>query len=351
MQQQSTTFIPYVVPNCHCKDKSSSSCTSPAHHHKKHDKKDSPSNSSYHYAASCDCPACKARRLAVEITRIKDERHREREHQDAKEFFKMKERVDREDREAEFAEEYRAAKKAAGNTEEEARMFRRMMREQERDAEYEWVAVPVPVPVPGPITAFHPGSSVPITLQPVNPVGYHSGYFDRNHHRLAEENTRLRHEKDYLKEKVQRERSLRNKEEATRVYFSTRLEGLDHDVQSLKKKVRASQATLPSQDSVIEIQVPTNKHHHSKDKKVTVSAPLQDHEKRDKGGGSKRHASPGPSSGRVSVKTKNTGNSKHKQPHICQDSECEEYDSCSDCSFECHQRGCRTCHPGSGRRR
>ncbi|KAK6338146.1 hypothetical protein TWF696_001617 [Orbilia brochopaga] len=349
VHQQSTTFIPYVVPSCHCKDKdkSTSSCISHGHDHKKHTRKDSPSSSSYHYAASCDCPACKARRMAVEMDRIKEERRREREYQDAKDFFKMKERVDREDREAEFADEYRAAKKAAEIADDEARMYRRMMRDQEREAEYEWAAVPVPVPVP--ITAYHPGSSTPITLQPVNPVGYHSGWFDHGHH-LAEENTKLRHERSYLKGEVQRERSLRNKEEATRVFFSTRLQDLDQDVQELKKKVRASRNSVPGQGSVIEIQVPTNKHHHSKDKKATVSAPLKDKGKKDKGGSSKEPVSPRRSSEGFSVKSKATGNSKHKQPHICHDSDCDDYDSCSDCSFECNKKGCRTCRPRGGRR-
>ncbi|KAJ6258830.1 Peregrin [Drechslerella dactyloides] len=322
---QSTTFIPYVVPNhCYCGEKSASSCASHPCGHKKYSKKDSTGNSSYHYAASCDCPSCKARRMAVEMDRIKEERRREREYQDAKEFMKMKERVDREDREAEIAEEYRAAKKAAVAVEEDARMYRHMMRE----GEYEWA-----VPVPMPITAYHPGSATPITLHPVNPGGYQSGWCDH----LAEENTKLRYEKDHLKEKCQRERSFRNKDEATRAFFSTRLQDLDQDVQDLKKKVRVSHGRIPSQGSVLEIQIPTNKHHHSQGKKVAVSAPQKNQDKKAKGN-SKDADSPRNSSGRVTVKTKTT-NSKHKQPHICHDSDCDDYDSCSDCSFECHKKG------------
>ncbi|EWC47851.1 hypothetical protein DRE_02733 [Drechslerella stenobrocha 248] len=329
---QSTTFIPYVVPShctVHCKGNSTSSGNS--RDDKKESRKSSAGTSSYHPVASCDCFSCKARTMAIEMDRIKEERRRERDYRDAEEFFKIKDRVDREDREAEIEVEYRAAKMAAEGAGEEMHMPHRFMLGQERDAGYGWTI---------PITAYHPGCPTPITLQAVTAGGYHhSGWFDH----LSEENIKLRCQKDHLKEKVQQERSLRNKEEATRQFLSTRLQDLDQDVQDLKKKVRSSGTGLSNQPQVVEVQVPLKKHHRSHGNKGSGA------EGRNKVKGTSKEATASRHSSGATIKTKTTS-SKHKQPHVCHDSACDDYDSCSDCSFECGMKDCRTCRPRGGRR-
>ncbi|KAK6345811.1 hypothetical protein TWF730_010154 [Orbilia blumenaviensis] len=346
-QQQTTTFIPYVVPACsghQCGSKSTRSDSNPSTSHKNHTKKSS--DTSYHYAEACDCPTCKARRTAIEMERLKNERKHEREYKDAHDFLKAKERVDREQREASFEEMYRTTKKAAGKkvTLQEPNVCHHTHPESE--SEYEWVAFPsvtvpnvgcphVTVPnvgcshAPFPITAFHPDGSNPITLQPL-----HSSFGPWiGSHNLEEENFRLRQEKDRLKDKIRRERSLRNKDENTRDFLSSRLHDLDEDVRELKKKTRhAHGGSGGCKAPIVEIQVPLpkDKHHHN------GSPPSKT-----KGGSAK-------GSGGAKSKGKTDG-SKHKHPHVCFDSDCDEFDSCSECSFECDLKGCRTCRPRGGR--
>ncbi|KAF3920961.1 hypothetical protein ABW20_dc0109357 [Dactylellina cionopaga] len=332
---QQTTFIPYAVPagtHCkfHCKAKTNSDSTNS--NDKKHQRKNSTSASSYQYASSCDCASCKARRMAAELERIKEERQRDRDYKDAKEFLRMKERVDREDREVEMEEEYRSTKRAAEMVERDARMYHRMHREPEEEEEYEWAAVP--------ITAFHPGHSTPVILEPINPGGHRGGRMTN----LEEENCKLRHQKDHLKGKVQRERSLRNIE-ANRASLSTRLQDLDQDVQDLKRKVRSTRIDQGGQTPVVEIQVPVlhNKHHHShtKSSSSTPKSKVKD---------SSRDTTQSKNSSDQFTFKKKTLASKHRQPHICYDSDCADYDSCSDCDFECEVKGCKTCRPRGGRR-
>ncbi|KAK6506543.1 hypothetical protein TWF506_011449 [Arthrobotrys conoides] len=303
--QQTTTFIPYFVPSgCtphHCEPKGSGPSgpggPSDTHNHsghKHHEKK--PSSSSYHYSVNCDCSTCKARRVAIEMERIQEERKNEREYKDAQDYIKMKKRVDREDREAKLEDMYRTKKAGGKNVSFEEPPTRHHMH-SESEEDYEWLGIPVVPAGAVPITAFHPGESTPIHLQPLHPGPgpYVSG--------LEEENARLRHEKSHLKDKIRRERSMRNKDDAARDYLSSRLHDLDKDVQELKKKGSKAPGTPPRPKTpVIEIQVPlaNEKHHHhkkspSKDKgKAKDSEDYSDHH-----GG----------------KNKNVG-SKHKHPHL-----------------------------------
>ncbi|KAK6524375.1 hypothetical protein TWF281_011283 [Arthrobotrys megalospora] len=343
-QQSTTTFIPYVIPSCsahHCKSKSTTESSSDPSTTRKHHTKKS-STSSYHYADGCDCPTCKARRMAIEMERIQEERQREREYKDAQDFLKMKDRVEREEREAAVEEAYRAKKTCKKHVSFEEPLVSHS-KHPDPESEYEWVpvqtAVPFPVATPAPfpvatpapagITAFHPGGSTPITLQPIHPgPGPWMGG-------LEEENAKLRHQKEHLKRKVQRERSLRNKDDAARAFLSTRLNDLDQDVQELKKKVRHPHGGAGVRAPYVEIEVPipSGKHHHSH-RKSTV---------KDKG---KEGRNAGD---HVTFKGKNS-DGKHKHPHICYDSDCDNFDSCSECSFECDVQGCRTCRPHGGRR-
>ncbi|KAK6511107.1 hypothetical protein TWF481_000029 [Arthrobotrys musiformis] len=328
--QQTTTFIPYVVPSCsnhHCNSKSTGSNSTPSTGHKHHIKKES--TSSYHYAENCDCPTCKARRMAIEMERIQEERKHEREFKDTREFIKMKKRVDREEREATLEEMYRAKKAGEKHVAfDESHMWRHM--HPEHEAGYEWVAVP---PGPFPITAFHPGGTTPITLQPI----HHGPMLSE----LEVENARLRHEQIHLKDKIKRERSQRNKDDATRAFLSTRLHDLDQDVQELRKKACSTQGGSGVKAPIVEIQVPLgNEKRHQHHKKSASKDKGKDKE----GGGSARN-----SADHAKAKTKNVG-SKHKNPHVCYDSDCDNFDSCSECSFECKVKGCRTCRPRGGRR-
>ncbi|RVD84835.1 uncharacterized protein DFL_003173 [Arthrobotrys flagrans] len=328
--QQTTTFIPYVVPtgcpthHCNSKTTGSTGTHSTDHGDKHHGKK--PSSSSYHYAESCNCNTCKARRMEIEMERIQEERKNEREYKDTQEFIKMKKRVDREERGAKMEDMYRAKKAGGKNvTFDEHRMCNHMCFELEGD--YEWVAVPAG---PVPITAFHLGGTTPITLRPLHTGPYMSG--------LEEENARLRHEKGHLKDKIKRERSMRNHDDAARAFLSTRLHELDKDIQKLKKKACKAQGGAGTKAPTVEIQFPlVGEKHHPK------NSASEDKGKGKEGGGAKDFGDHG------KTKAKNV-ESKHKHPHVCYDSECPDFDSCSECSFECDIKGCRTCRPRGGRR-
>ncbi|KAK6331573.1 hypothetical protein TWF718_002122 [Orbilia javanica] len=334
--QQTTTFIPYVVPtgctNHHCSPKTTGSTGECSTGHK-HEKK--ASTSSYHYAKNCDCPTCKARRMAIEMERIQEERKQERELKDTQEFIKIKKRVDREEREATLEGMYRA-KKAGGKGVAFEEPHTCHQSHPEFEGEYEWVAIPTG---PVPITAFHPGGTTPITLQPL-----HTGSGPCMSG-LVEENSRLRQEKGHLKEKIRRERSMRNKDDAARAFLSTRLHDLDRDVQELKKKTRKTQGEAPGKAPVVEIQVPLVNEGHNHHKR---SASKDKNKGKGKGKG---HAGDGRKDPGDHGKGKaKSVDSKSQHPHVCYDSDCEYFDSCSECSFECSVKGCRICRPRGGRR-
>ncbi|EGX47191.1 hypothetical protein AOL_s00097g30 [Orbilia oligospora ATCC 24927] len=330
--QQTTTFIPYFVPSgCpshHCEKGAGGPSDNHPSGHKHHDKK--PSSSSYHYSVNCECPTCRARRMAIEMERIQEERKNEREYKDAQEFIKMKKRVDREDREAKLEGMYRAKKTGGKNvTFEEPPMCHHMYPEPEGD--YEWFGIPIVPTSSIPIMGFHPGETTPIHLQPLHAGPSH--YVDD----LEEENARLRHEKSHLKDKIKRERSMRNNDNTARDYLSSRLRDLDKDVQELKKKGGKASGAPRSKTPVVEIQVPlatSEKHHHHK------KSPSKE----------KGKAKDGDDSGDNRKGKNRNVESKHKHPHVCFDSECDDFDSCSECSFECTVKGCRTCRPRGGRR-
>ncbi|EPS37118.1 hypothetical protein H072_9262 [Dactylellina haptotyla CBS 200.50] len=243
---QQTTFIPYIIPssppcNRHCKTKSSSGSNSS--NDKKHSKKSPTSSSSYHYASACQCTSCKARRMAIEMDRLKDEKRREKDYKDAKDFFKMKERVDREDREADMEEEYRASKRVAEGRHEDA--YVPYYPPYGTDEGYEWAV---------PITAFQTGRSTPIILEPIHYNAYHDTS-DWQH--LEAENSRLRRQKDHLKHKVQH---------------------LNQDVHELKSEARSTHGTSRSQTPVVEARegfsAKNRRHQNRSDQQASTKAPM-----------------------------------------------------------------------------
>ncbi|KAK6540542.1 hypothetical protein TWF694_009333 [Orbilia ellipsospora] len=285
---QQTTFIPYVVPM---------GASPPCHHHRcnstksttgssncgdrRHSKPSSTSSSTYHYAPSCECPSCKARRMAIEMDRINEDRRREQECKEAMEFMSLTERVNREDREAEMAEYYRAAKRAAGADGSQP-MYNCIPTLLEQ--EHPWAI---------PVTGFQTGRSTPILLEPACQGGYPAAWTGH----LTEENHRLRRDKADLKHQVR---------------------DLTKDVRVLKKDLDSTRKRSRSQTPAIEVQIPGLAEKHGPPRSAFASP-------------------------------RKTTPSKRKQGHICYNSDCVDFDSCSECEFECNKKGCRTCRPHGGR--
>ncbi|KAF3912360.1 hypothetical protein AA313_de0207304 [Arthrobotrys entomopaga] len=227
---QQTTFIPYVVPmgaspQCHhrCNSKRSNSGSS-NYGPRRHSKPSSSSGSTYKYASPCECPSCKARMMATEMDRINEERRREQEHNEAREFINMAERVNREDREAEMEEYYRAAKRAAEMADTSQPMYQYVPALPGQ--EHPWTA---------PTTAFQ--TAAPILLEPA----YQGGRQDAWTGHLVEENHRLRRDKADLKHRVH---------------------DLTKDVRGLKKNLDSTRKRSSSQTPTVELQIPglTDRH-------------------------------------------------------------------------------------------
>ncbi|KAF3938641.1 hypothetical protein ABW19_dt0204012 [Dactylella cylindrospora] len=265
-------------------------------------KRESPT--SYHYASGCYCAACQARRTAVEMECLKEERRRDREVKDAKEFIRMKNRVDKEAKEAGMEADYRQAKRNYEKWEnpEEGRCC------SQRDCGQMEGKKQVPFPV-------YAANPEPVAfLEPL------SGSHSRHHYvtQLEAENERLRQDKAHLKGKVARERAIRNREEAARIFLNNKIEGLNLSIQELRKKVNSGENTGGSSKGS------TDSKHQTK------------------------HGDKGKEKDGAPKKGKAKGNNHH-HPHVCYDSDCDSFDSCSNCEFECNVKGCRTCRPKSGR--